>query len=194
VPRQVIGRPARSVASWAVPWERQQARSEGFLEFNRLPLQMRASPPVLAAQTRDKPIPREKSKGADSLERGTSPFRSRWFRLRTFAAQNLRFKSGVFLAAARTAIDTCRLGAAWLDPISRGRQIGHMCRLQMRHMCHLTSDRARRKRYPLKITFHDAASAKVGLILISSSLHRGVNGGDEFIGRHHSEGLRAPVR
>ena len=36
VPRQVVRQPARWVPSWAVPWERLQARWEGFLEFHRV--------------------------------------------------------------------------------------------------------------------------------------------------------------
>ena len=64
VPRLVIGRLARSVASWAVPWERLQARSEGFLEFNRLLLlRIRERPPVLAAQPRNQEPPRRRGRG-----------------------------------------------------------------------------------------------------------------------------------
>ena len=64
VPRLVVRQPARSVPSWAALWGRLQARSEGFLEFHRLLLlQMRARPPVLAAQPRNQQIPREKGKG-----------------------------------------------------------------------------------------------------------------------------------
>ena len=44
-------------------WERLRARSEGFLEFHRLLLQVRARPQVLAAHLRDQQIPRKKGKG-----------------------------------------------------------------------------------------------------------------------------------
>jgi hypothetical protein len=75
VPRQVVRRPARSVPSWVVPWERLQARSEGFLEFHRLLLQVRARPQVLAAHLRDQQIPRKKGKGqTDRGTCGTEPY------------------------------------------------------------------------------------------------------------------------
>jgi hypothetical protein len=64
---------AQSVPSWAVPWERLRARSMEFWEFNRLLLQVRPRPQVLAAHLPDQQILRERSKGQTHRRRMLQP-------------------------------------------------------------------------------------------------------------------------